>query len=96
VGDFLSNIDQDDAIEMAEIEMNYEGYISKEKEHADKLRRLEDVKLSDDIDYGKFASLSSESKEKLNAIRPKTLGQASRISGINPSDVSILMVYLGR
>jgi tRNA uridine 5-carboxymethylaminomethyl modification enzyme len=96
VSDFLSNIDQDDAIEMAEIEMKYEGYISKEKEHADKLRRLEDVKLSDDIDYGKFASLSSESKEKLNAIRPKTLGQASRISGINPSDVSILMVYLGR
>jgi len=96
VSDFLSNIDQGDAIEMAEIEMKYEGYISKEKEHADKIRRLEDVKLSDDIDYTKFSSLSSESKEKLNTIRPKTLGQASRISGINPSDISVLMVYLGR
>jgi tRNA uridine 5-carboxymethylaminomethyl modification enzyme len=96
VQNYLSDITELDAIEMAEIEMKYEGYISKEKEHADKLRRLEDVKLSDDIDYRKFGSLSAESKEKLNAIRPKTLGQASRISGINPSDISVLMVYLGR
>lgn len=96
VHNYLADIADTDAIEMAEIEMKYEGYISKEKEHADKLRRLEDVKLSNDIDYGKFGSLSAESKEKLNAIRPKTLGQASRISGINPSDISVLMVYLGR
>ena len=98
LSDFTSTFENDttDALSYAEIEMKYEGYISKQKEMADKLHRLESVKISDDIDYSKFSSLSSESKEKLNAIRPKTLGQASRISGIKPSDVSVLMVYLGR
>ena len=82
--------------EQAEVQIKYRGYLDREQEVADKLTRLEYVKISDDIDYFKFSSLSNESKEKLNKIRPNTLGQASRISGIKPSDISILMIYLGR
>jgi tRNA uridine 5-carboxymethylaminomethyl modification enzyme len=85
-----------EAIESAEILIKYEGYIAKEKEMADKIQRLEYVQIPDDIDYFKLASISTESKEKLNKIKPRTLGQASRISGIKPSDISILMVYIGR
>ncbi len=87
---------KEEIVSVAEIEMKYEGYISKEKDLAEKISRLESVKISEDINYNQFSSLSSESKEKLNAIRPQTLGQASRISGIKPSDISVLMVYLGR
>ena len=76
--------------------MKYEGYISKESELADKQTRLEDLVLHDDFDYIRLTSLSKEAREKLTKIRPRTIGQASRISGITPSDVSILMVYLGR
>ena len=82
--------------EQAEVQIKYRGYLEREQEVADKLTRLEYVKISDDIDYFKFSSLSNESKEKLNKIRPETLGQAARISGIKPSDISILMIYLGR
>jgi tRNA uridine 5-carboxymethylaminomethyl modification enzyme len=82
--------------EQAEVQIKYRGYLDREQEVADKLTRLEYVKISDDIDYFKFSSLSNESKEKLNKIRPDTLGQAARISGIKPSDISILMIYLGR
>lgn len=88
--------DKEEICSVAEIEMKYEGYINKEKNLAEKIGKLEDVKISDDINYDQFSSLSNESKEKLKSIRPSTLGQASRISGIKPSDVSILMVYLGR
>ena len=87
---------KDDALEQAEIEIKYLGYITREKEVAQKLNRLEGVKIPEDIDYSTFSSLSNESKEKLTSIKPKSLGQAARISGIKPSDVSILMVYLGR
>ncbi|MFN3916497.1 MAG: tRNA uridine-5-carboxymethylaminomethyl(34) synthesis enzyme MnmG [Flavobacteriales bacterium] len=90
------NSSLNEAIESAEILIKYEGYIAKEKEVADKIQRLEYVPIPGDIDYSKLASISSESKEKLNKIRPRTLGQASRISGIKPSDISILMIYLGR
>ena len=86
----------DEAIEQVEIDIKYKGYIDREKENADKLKRLEYVKIPDDIDYLKFSSLSSESKEKLNGIRPANIGQAARISGIKPSDISILLIYLGR
>ena len=72
------------------------GYIEREKENANKLKRLEYVKIPEDIDYHKFSSLSSESKEKLNSVRPVDIGQAARISGIKPSDISILLIYLGR
>ena len=86
----------DEAIEQVEIDIKYKGYIDREKENADKLKRLEYVKIPDDIDYLKFSSLSSESKEKLNGIKPANIGQAARISGIKPSDISILLIYLGR
>ena len=84
------------AIEQVEIDIKYSGYINREKENADKLKRLEYVKIPIDIDYFKFSSLSNESKEKLNEVKPVNIGQAARISGIKPSDVSILLIYLGR
>lgn len=93
--DFLGAFDTE-SLEQAEILMKYEGYISKEHEIAEKLTRLEELLLHDDMDYKRLTSLSAEAREKLSKIRPRTLGQASRISGITPSDISILMVYLGR
>ena len=84
------------AIEQVEIDIKYSGYINREKENADKLKRLEYVKIPINIDYFKFSSLSNESKEKLNEVKPVNIGQAARISGIKPSDVSILLIYLGR
>jgi tRNA uridine 5-carboxymethylaminomethyl modification enzyme len=83
-------------IEKAEIEMKYEGYIQKEQETANKVSRLEDLILHDNLDYHSLKSLSTEAREKLTKFKPKTLGQASRISGINPSDISVLMVHIGR
>lgn len=85
-----------ETIEEAEIQMKYTGYIIKEQETADKALRLEDLILHDNFDYHKLKSLSIEAREKLTKHRPKTLGQASRISGVNPSDISILMVHIGR
>lgn len=82
--------------EAAEILMKYEGYINKEKELADKMSKLENVELHLDFDYNKIKSLSTEARQKLTKIKPRTLGQASRISGVSPSDISVLMVYLGR
>lgn len=83
-------------LEQVEIDIKYSGYIQREKENASKLKRLEYVKIPEDIDYFKFSSLSNESKEKLNFVRPVDIGQASRISGVKPSDISILLIYLGR
>ena len=83
-------------LEQAEILIKYSGYISRERDVADKISRLEQVKISKGIDYDSFPSLSNESKEKLKSIQPLTVGQASRISGIKPSDISVLLVYLGR
>jgi tRNA uridine 5-carboxymethylaminomethyl modification enzyme len=85
-----------DVLEQAEIMIKYKGYLDREQDVADKLSRLEYVTIPLDIDYSKFSSLSNEAKEKLNEIRPGTLGQAGRISGIKPSDISVLMIYLGR
>ena len=85
-----------EVLEQVEIDIKYSGYIEREKENAIKLKRLEYVKIPNDINYFKFSSLSNESKEKLDAVRPIDIGQASRISGIKPSDVSILLIYLGR
>ena len=87
---------KNDALEQTEINIKYNGYIKREKENADKLKRLEHVEIPEDIDYAKFSSLSTESKEKLNSIKPTNIGQAARISGIKPSDISILLIYLGR
>jgi tRNA uridine 5-carboxymethylaminomethyl modification enzyme len=83
-------------VEEAEILIKYEGYIQKEQEVANKLLRLEHIELHSNFDYASLQSLSSEARQKLSAIKPKNIGQASRISGISPSDISVLMVYLGR
>ncbi len=85
-----------DALEQAEIQIKYDGYISREQEMADKMTRLENVKIPPSIDYSIFSSLSAEAVEKLTEIQPVTIGQASRISGVSPSDISVLLVFLGR
>ena len=85
-----------DAAEQAEIQMKYEGYIQREEEMVQKLNRLEDVRIPVTLDFNEMLSLSSEAKEKLNKIRPSTIGQASRISGVSPSDISVLLIHLGR
>ena len=87
---------EDEVFEQAEIEIKYAGYIDKERKNADKLKRLENIKIPLSFDYDYLASLSYEAKEKLNKLQPSTLGQASRISGINPSDISVLLVSMGR
>jgi tRNA uridine 5-carboxymethylaminomethyl modification enzyme len=85
-----------EAIEQAEILMKYEGYIEREKENADKLRRLEDLKIKPGFNYDSIGGLGAEAKEKLKKFKPLTIGQASRISGINPADISVILVHLGR
>jgi tRNA uridine 5-carboxymethylaminomethyl modification enzyme len=84
------------AVMSAEIAVKYDGYIKKEQEMVDKMERLEAVRLFDDLDYRKINSLSIEAREKLEKVRPRTIGQASRISGVSPSDISILLVHVGR
>ena len=86
----------DDAIEQVEIQLKYDTYITKEKELVTKMSQLEDLMIPDNFSYDKLVSLSNEARQKFTKIRPRTLGQASRISGVNPSDVQILMVYMGR
>ena len=92
----LSNESIRNIVEEAEIIVKYEGYIDKEREVADKLNRLENVKLSPDFDYYSLNSLTMEAREKLTKHKPQTLGQASRISGISPADISVIAVFLGR
>jgi len=85
-----------ETLEQAEIQIKYNTYIEKEKELVDKMSQLENLAIPDDFNYEKLVSLGNEAKQKFKKIRPRTLGQASRISGVNPSDVQILMVYMGR
>jgi tRNA uridine 5-carboxymethylaminomethyl modification enzyme len=85
-----------ETIEQAEIQIKYDVYVEKEKELVQRMSQLEDLEIPDRFDYTKLSSLSAEAVQKLNKIRPRTLGQASRISGVNPSDVQVLMVYMGR
>ena len=92
---FLRRFDKE-IIELAEISMKYEGYILKEQDLAEKMIRLEEVRLVDDFNYHSINSLSFEAREKLTKLRPRTIGQASRISGVTPSDISILLVHAGR
>ena len=89
------NLD-DEVIEQAEIQIKYSGYIQKEKNNADKLTRLEYVKIPKDFDYSQVKSMSYEGREKLSSIQPVTVAQASRISGVSPNDMSVLLVFLGR
>lgn len=83
-------------IEQTEIQLKYEGYIEREEEQAEKMARLENVSIPSDMDYSQLKSISTEAIEKLTKIQPTTIGQASRISGVSPSDISILLIYLGR
>lgn len=89
-------VDIEEEAEEAELIIKYESYIQKEQEIADKLLRLEEIQLGSDFDYNRIKSLSSEAREKLSRIRPANIGQASRISGVSPSDISVLIVFLGR
>ena len=97
VSEFIKDNDLDrEILEQAEIQVKYSGYIAKEKNNADKLQRLENIKIPKGFDYSKLKSLSYEAREKLKAIQPVTISQASRISGVSPSDISVLLVYMGR
>ncbi len=90
-----NDLDQE-ILEQAEIQVKYSGYIEKERNNANKLTRLEDVKIPEFFDYYKIKSMSIEAKQKLTNIRPVTISQASRISGVSPSDISVLLIYMGR
>lgn len=91
----LAPYDQE-IVQLAETDIKYEGYIRKEQELVDKMNRLEETLLHHDLDYHSMPSLSAEAREKLTAVQPRTLGQASRISGVSPSDISVLLVHMGR
>ncbi|MGZ5197812.1 MAG: FAD-dependent oxidoreductase, partial [Kaistella sp.] len=86
----------EDAKEQAEINIKYKGYIDKERENVAKLNRLETIRIPEDFDFSKIGSLSSEAKQKMNKVQPKTIAQAARISGVSPSDINVLLIYLGR
>lgn len=92
---YLTQFDQE-SVETAEINLKYEGYIRKEQEMVDKMSRLEELRLHDDFDYRGVDALSKEAREKLSKLRPRTIGQASRISGVSPADISVLLVHIGR
>jgi tRNA uridine 5-carboxymethylaminomethyl modification enzyme len=94
--DLLLNGYSPEAIEQAEIQVKYQVYINKEKDLVDRMKQLEDLEIPEQFDYKRIVALGAEAREKLSKVRPRTLGQASRISGINPSDVQILMVFMGR
>lgn len=97
VQEYIQTNDLDkEIIDQAFIQVKYAGYIEKEKNNADKLNRLEDVRIPDNFDYDKVKSMSFEAREKLKRIRPVTISQASRISGVAPSDISILLIHMGR
>ncbi|WP_299223547.1 tRNA uridine-5-carboxymethylaminomethyl(34) synthesis enzyme MnmG [uncultured Psychroserpens sp.] len=97
VEDYIQKHELDrEVIEQTEIQIKYSGYIEKEKNNADKLNRLEDVRIPSGFDYEQLKSMSTEAKQKLSKIQPVTISQASRISGVSPADVSVLLVYLGR
>ena len=97
--DFIKEIStqyNEEVREQAEINIKYKGYIEKEKENVAKLNRLENIKIPEDFDYTKLSSLSAEAKQKMTNVRPKTIAQAGRISGVSPADINVLLVYLGR
>jgi tRNA uridine 5-carboxymethylaminomethyl modification enzyme len=89
----LNNFDRQ-TIEQAEIKIKYDSYFEKELEIVSKMKKMEDKEINPDFDYAKLNSLSMEAREKLKKVKPRTLGQASRISGVTPSDISVLMVHI--
>ena len=88
--------EHEEILDQVEIQMKYDGYIEREQDQAEKMSRLENVRIPEDLDFKKLNSLSTEAKEKLSEIKPITIGQASRVSGVSPSDVTVLLVYMGR
>ena len=92
---YLNKYNQE-VVEQAEINAIYENYIEKERKLVEKVEHLENYKIRDDFDYSKIKALSAEAMEKLSSIKPQTIGQATRISGVSPADISVIMVYLGR
>ena len=92
----LTGTQTSEILEQVEIQVKYDVYIEKEKELVQRMSQLEDLEIPSSFDYNKLSSLSTEALQKFKKIKPQTLGQASRISGVNPSDVQILMVYMGR
>ncbi len=97
VEEFIAENDLNlEMLEQTEIQVKYSGYIQKEKNNADKLNRLEDIKIPKNFDYSRIKSMSYEAREKLNKVQPTSISQASRISGVSPNDISVLLVYMGR
>ena len=93
---FEDNGKNNEAIEETFIQIKYSGYIAREKDNAEKITRLENIKIPENFDYEKLASLSNEAKQKLGTLKPNTIAHAGRISGVSPSDISVLLVYMGR
>jgi len=97
INGYIKDNDLDeDILEQVEVQVKYSGYIEKEKDNADKLNRLEDIKIPENFDFSHIQSISIEARQKLKAVQPVTISQASRISGVNPSDISVLLVHMGR
>ncbi|MDV3982300.1 tRNA uridine-5-carboxymethylaminomethyl(34) synthesis enzyme MnmG [Elizabethkingia anophelis] len=98
IGEIKNKVSEyaDEVREQAEINIKYKGYIDKEKENVAKLHRLENIKIPENFDYSKVNSLSAEAKQKLSSLRPETIAQAGRISGVSPADINILLIFLGR
>lgn len=97
--DFIKEVSEkynDEVREQAEINIKYKGYIDKERENVAKLQRMENIRIPDDFDFSKISSLSAEAKTKMTSVKPKTIAQASRISGVSPADINVLLIYLGR
>ena len=87
---------RDEIVEAAEVLLKYEGYVKREQQNVEKLRRLEDIRIAEDYDYAAISALSTEARQKLQKHRPSTIGQASRIPGVSPSDINVLLLLLGR
>lgn len=97
VKNFIADNELDEEeVEQAEVQLKYRGYIQKEKDNADKLKRLENLKIPKDFDYSQLKSISTEARQKFEKLRPETIAHASRISGVSPSDISILLIFMGR
>lgn len=97
INDYIkSNHFSDEVLEQVEIKIKYKGYIDKELENVEKLNRLENIKIPSNFDYSKLNSISTEAKQKLMKFKPETIGQASRISGVSPSDINVLLIFMGR
>mgnify|MGYP003563172900 FL=1 len=95
---YIDNIEynRDEIVESCEIQIKYEGYIRREKLEAQKLQRLDQIRIPDHFNYNEVQSLSTEARQKLTRIRPKSIGDANRIPGVSPNDISVLLVLLGR